>query len=70
MVPIKRIYIGLLKVMLVLLTMVGHAGVRHIVETALKKAIRQHRLEGLRRSLGSTNLDVTPDELFTLRNQS
>lgn len=48
----------------------GAKGVRDTVETGLKEAIRRHRLEELRRSLGKVDLDLTPEELERLRNRN
>jgi hypothetical protein len=47
----------------------GTKGVRDTVETGLKEAIRRHRLEELRRSLGKVDLALTSEELARLRNE-
>lgn len=70
MVHVRFIYIALLALLKMVLGIVRQTRARDMLEIALMEAIRRHRLEGLRRSLGSTNLDLTPDELFTLRSQS
>jgi Arc/MetJ family transcription regulator len=45
----------------------GTAGVRDTIETALREATRRRRLEELRRSLGTYDLDLTQEELARLR---
>ena len=45
----------------------GTVGIRDTVETGLREAVRRHRLEKLRRSLGKLDLDLTLDELARLR---
>ena len=46
----------------------GTRGVRDTVEAGLREAIRRYRLEDLRRSLGTMELDLTLEELLKLRN--
>ncbi len=48
----------------------GTRGVRDTVETGLREAIRRRRLEELRRSLGTVDLDLTPEELARLRDEA
>ena len=45
----------------------GTKGVRETLEKGLKEAIRRKRLEELRKSLGTYDLDLTLDELLRLR---
>ena len=45
----------------------GTKGIRDTVETGLREAIRRHRLDGLRRSLGKIDLGLTSAELSRLR---
>ena len=47
----------------------GTKGVRETVEAGLREAVRRHRLEELRRSLGKLELDLTPEELARLRDE-
>lgn len=47
----------------------GTKGIRETIEAALREAIRWRRREGLRRSLGKLDLDLTPQELARLRDQ-
>ncbi|HEU0020138.1 MAG TPA: type II toxin-antitoxin system VapB family antitoxin [Dehalococcoidia bacterium] len=47
----------------------GTTGVRDTVEAGLKEAIRRHRLEELRRSLGKVDLELTSEELARLRDE-
>ena len=47
----------------------GTKGVRETVETGLKVAVRRHRLEELRRSLGKVDLDLTAEGLSKLRSE-
>lgn len=47
----------------------GTRGVRDTVEAGLREAIRRRRLEELRRSLGTVDLDLTPEELARLRDE-
>ncbi len=47
----------------------GTRGIRDTVEAGLREAIRRHRLEELRRSLGKVELDLTPEELARLRDK-
>ena len=47
----------------------GTKGVRDTVETGLKEAIRRHRLDQFRRSLGNVDLSLTPEELARLRHE-
>ena len=48
----------------------GTKGVRETVEAGLREAVRRHRLEELRRSLGKLELDLTPEELARLRDEA
>ena len=45
----------------------GATCVRDTVEAGLREAIRRHRLEDLRYSLGKIDLDLTAEELARLR---
>ena len=45
----------------------GTHGIRDTVTAALTQSIRRFRLEELRHSLGTVELDLTSDELFRLR---
>ena len=45
----------------------GTRGVRDTVEASLREAIRRYRLDQFRRSLGTIDLDLTPEELAQLR---
>ena len=45
----------------------GTKGIRETVETSLREAIRRQRLEELRQSLGTFDLDLTLEELLRLR---
>jgi Arc/MetJ family transcription regulator len=45
----------------------GTKGVRDTVEASLREAIRRYRLDQFRRSLGTIDLDLTPEELAQLR---
>lgn len=47
----------------------GTSGVRETVEAGLREAVRRHRIEQLRRSLGKIELDLTSEELMRLRNE-
>ena len=47
----------------------GTRGVRETIEAGLREAIRKRRLEELRRSLGTIELDLTPEELERLRDE-
>jgi len=47
----------------------GTRGIRETIETGLREAVRRKRLEQLRRSLGTFDLDLTPEELEKLRNE-
>ncbi len=47
----------------------GTRGIRETVEAGLREAIRRHRLEELRRSLGKIDLELTPEELVRLRDE-
>jgi len=47
----------------------GTRSIRDTVEAGLREAIRRRRLAQLRRSLGTVELDLTPDELLTQRNE-
>ncbi len=48
----------------------GTRGVRETIEAGLREVIRKRRLEELRRSLGTVELDLTPEELERLRNEA
>ncbi len=48
----------------------GTRGIRETVEAGLREAVRRYRLEKLRRSLGQIDLDLTPEELVRLRDES
>ena len=45
----------------------GTHGIRDTVAAALREAIRRYRLEELRHSLGTVELDFTREELSRLR---
>ncbi len=45
----------------------GTKGIRDTVEAGLREAIRRYRLEELRHSLGTVELDLTREELSRLR---
>ena len=45
----------------------GTNGIRETVEAGLREAVRRHRIEALRRSLGKIDLDLSADELLRLR---
>ena len=47
----------------------GTTGIRDTVEAGLREAIRRHRLEELRRSLGNLELGLTSEELARLRDE-
>jgi len=47
----------------------GKKSIRETIEAALREAIRRRRLAELRRSLGTVDLDLTPDELARLRDE-
>ncbi len=47
----------------------GTASIRDTVEAGLREAVRRHRLEKLRRSLGKLDLDLTLEELARLRDE-
>ncbi|MDA1128643.1 MAG: type II toxin-antitoxin system VapB family antitoxin [Chloroflexi bacterium] len=47
--------------------LLGTTGIRDTVEEALREVIRRHRLEQLRRSLGTMDLGLTSEELARLR---
>lgn len=47
----------------------GTSGVRETIEAGLREAVRRRRLEELRRSLGKTKLNLTPQELARLRDE-
>ena len=51
------------------LQILGTSGVRETVEAGLREAVRRHRIEQLRRSLGNIEFDLTGDELMRLRNE-
>jgi Arc/MetJ family transcription regulator len=45
----------------------GTTGIRQTVEAGLREAVRRHRLEELRRALGTFDLDLSADDLRRLR---
>ena len=45
----------------------GTRGIRDTVEEALREVIRRHRLEELRKSLGTMDLGLASEELTRLR---
>ncbi len=45
----------------------GTRSIRDTIETGLKEAIRKRRLEELRSSLGTIDLELTAEELESLR---
>lgn len=45
----------------------GTNGIRDTLEAGLREAIRRHRLEELRQSLGKIELNLTSEELARLR---
>lgn len=45
----------------------GTSGIRDTVEEALREVIRRHRLEQLRKSLGTMELGLTSEELTRFR---
>jgi Arc/MetJ family transcription regulator len=47
----------------------GTRCIRETVEAGLREAIRRHRLESLRRSLGKMDLDLSPEGLSRLRSK-
>ena len=47
----------------------GTSGIRETVEAGLREAVRRHRIEQLRRSLGKIDIDLTGEELMRLRNE-
>ena len=47
----------------------GTKGIRETIETGLREVVRRRRLEELRRSLGTIELDLTPEELARLRDE-
>ena len=47
--------------------LLGTRGIRDTVEAALQEVIRRHRLEELRKSLGTMDLGLTSEELTRLR---
>ncbi len=47
----------------------GTRSIRETIELGLREAVRRRRLEELRRSLGTVDLDLTPEELARLRNE-
>jgi Arc/MetJ family transcription regulator len=49
--------------------LLGTKGIRDTVEEALREVIRRHRLEQLRKSLGTMELGLTPEELTRLRDE-
>ncbi|NQW23226.1 MAG: type II toxin-antitoxin system VapB family antitoxin [SAR202 cluster bacterium] len=47
--------------------LLGTKGIRDTVEEALREVIRRHRLEQLRKSLGTMELGLTLEEVTRLR---
>ena len=47
----------------------GTKGIRETIETGLREVVRRRRLEELRRSLGTIELDLTPEKLARLRDE-
>ena len=47
--------------------LLGASGIRDTVEQALKEVVRRHRLDRLRRSLGTMDLGVDSSESTKLR---
>jgi Arc/MetJ family transcription regulator len=47
----------------------GTRGIRDTIEAGLREAVRRGRLAELRLSLGSFELEVTPEELARLRRE-
>ncbi len=45
-------------------------GVRETIETGLREAIRRHRLDKFRRSLGTWDLNLTQEDLEKMRDDS
>jgi len=45
----------------------GTNGIRETVEAGLREAVRRHRIEALRHSLGKIDLDLSANELLRLR---
>ncbi|HLE80695.1 MAG TPA: type II toxin-antitoxin system VapB family antitoxin [Dehalococcoidia bacterium] len=45
----------------------GTKSIRETIELGLREVVRRHRLEELRRSLGTVDLALTPEELKRLR---
>lgn len=45
----------------------GTKTIRETIELGLRQVVRRHRLEELRRSLGTVDLALTPEELQRLR---
>ena len=45
----------------------GTIGIRETVEAGLREAVRRHRIQAFRRSLGNIALDLSADELSRLR---
>ncbi|MBI2909590.1 MAG: type II toxin-antitoxin system VapB family antitoxin [Chloroflexi bacterium] len=49
--------------------LLGTRGIRATIEAGLREVIRRRRLEQLRRSLGTMDMDMTPEELERLRDE-
>jgi Arc/MetJ family transcription regulator len=47
----------------------GTKGIRDTIEAGLREAVRRGRLMELRRSLGTFDLELTPEELARLRDE-
>lgn len=47
----------------------GTGTIRETVEVALREAVRRRRLQQLRKVLGTIDLDLTREELLSLRNE-
>lgn len=48
----------------------GTKGIRETIETCLQEAVRRRRLDLLRRSLGTFDLGLTPEDLEKMRDDS
>jgi Arc/MetJ family transcription regulator len=47
----------------------GTKSIRETIETGLREVVRRRRLQELRRSLGTMDLDLTPEKLARLRDE-
>lgn len=50
-------------------SVLGTESIHATVEASLREVVRKRRLEQLRQSLGTLDLDLTPEELERLRNE-